>query len=76
VTKKAFVEAVDLAMSTFCLLDACVPELRVNEGLLKAAMTEELFVTDEVYKRVSAGELFRDAYLAVKTEFHGKVGGS
>jgi argininosuccinate lyase len=76
VTKKAFVEAVDLAMTTLGLLDACVPELRVNEGLLKAAMTEELFVTDEVYKRVAAGELFRDAYLAVKTEFHGKVGGS
>merc|ERR1711904_556978 len=75
-TKKAFVEACDLCTSTLKLLDACVPELRVNQELLKASMTKELFVTDDVYKRVAAGELFRDAYLAVKTEFHGKVGGS
>merc|ERR1712166_252352 len=51
VTKKAFVEAVDVAMQTL--------------GLLEAAMTKELFVTDDVYKRVAAGELFRDAYLSV-----------
>merc|ERR1712070_528009 len=76
VTKKAFVEAVDLAMQTLRLLEACVPELRVNEELLKASMTKELFVTDEVYKRVAAGELFLDAYLAVKCEFHIKNGGS
>jgi len=76
VTKKAFVEAVDLAMQTLGLLDACVPEIRVNQELLKASMTKELFVTDEVYKRVAAGELFRDAYLAVKQEFHSKNGGS
>merc|ERR1719379_2460240 len=76
VTKKAFVEAVDLAMQTLGLLDACVPDLRVNRDRLAAAMTKELFVTDEVYKRVAAGELFRDAYLTVKQEFHSKVGGS
>merc|ERR1712187_364888 len=69
VTKKAFVEAVDLAMQTLSLLEACVPELKVNRELLKASMTKELFVTDEVYKRVAAGELFRDAYLTVKQEF-------
>merc|ERR1712178_77041 len=51
VTKKAFVEAVELAMDTLRLLEACVPELRVNQEQLKAAMTRELFVTDDVYKR-------------------------
>jgi argininosuccinate lyase len=76
VTKKAFVEAVDLAMQTLSLLEACLPELKVNQELLKAAMTKELFVTDEVYKRVAGGELFRDAYLTVKQEFHSKMAGS
>merc|ERR1719506_794466 len=66
VTKKAFVEAVDVAMQTLALLEACIPELRVNKGNLEAAMSRELFVTDDVYKRVAAGELFRDAYLSVK----------
>merc|ERR1719316_903493 len=37
VTKKAFVEAVDLAMQTLGLLEACVPEVRVNQELLKAS---------------------------------------
>merc|ERR1712032_1805374 len=70
VTKKAFVEAVDVATQTLGLLAACVPELRVKKELLEAAMTKELFVTDDVYKRVAAGELFRDAYLAVKQSFN------
>merc|ERR1740138_866553 len=40
VTKKAFVEAVGIAFQTFGLLEACVPELRVNQELLKNAMTK------------------------------------
>jgi len=72
VTKKAFVEAVGLAMTTLRLLEVCLPELKVNTERLKAAMTQELFVTDDVYKRVAAGELFRDAYLDVKRKYAGK----
>merc|ERR1719237_929264 len=45
VTKKAFVEAVDLAMQTLELLEAAVPELRVHGARLEAAMSKELFVT-------------------------------
>lgn len=72
-TKKAFVEAVELAIQTLSLLEACVPELQVNKERLEAAMTKELFVTDDVYKRVAAGELFRDAYLEVKQLFQSKT---
>merc|ERR1719482_1351605 len=70
-TKKAFVEAAELALQTLRLLEACIPELRVHQERLKSAMTKELFVTDEVYKRVAAGELFRDAYLDVKKAYSG-----
>merc|ERR1712196_726186 len=72
VTKKSFVDAVELAMQTLGLLEACVPELQVKQEQLKAAMIPELYVTDEVYKRVAAGEPFRDAYLAVKREWQDK----
>jgi len=72
VTKKAFVEATELAMQTLQLLEACLPELRLHQERLKAAMTPELFVTDDVYKRVAAGELFRDAYLDVKKQYSQK----
>merc|ERR1719453_1912893 len=39
VTKKAFVEAVDLVMQTFSLLEVCIPELQVNRERLESAMT-------------------------------------
>lgn len=68
-TKKAFVEAVELVVQTLGLLEVCVPELQVNQKRLEEAMSRELFVTDDVYKRVAAGEPFRDAYLAVKELF-------
>merc|ERR1719506_236855 len=70
-TKKAFVEAAELVLQTLALLEACIPEMRVNKEQLKSAMTKELFVTDDVYKRVAAGELFRDAYLEVKMRYSG-----
>merc|ERR1719198_1922659 len=70
-TKKAFAEAAELALQTLRLLEACVPELRIHQERLQSAMTKELFVTDEVYKRVAADELFRDAYLDVKKAYSG-----
>merc|ERR1712217_406783 len=69
VTKKTFVDGVVLAMQTLGVLDVCVPEIVVHRERLEAAMTRELFVTDEVYKRVAAGEAFREAYLDVKRSF-------
>lgn len=74
ITKKAFVEAVELCLDTLILIKECLPHLVVKKKTLEDAMTPELFVTDEVYKRVSKGESFRDAYLAVKTEFFQEKG--
>merc|ERR1712232_1070398 len=54
-TKKAFVEA--------------IPQLVVREEKLAGAMTEDLYVTDEVYKRVAAGVPFREAYASAKADF-------
>ena len=68
-TKKAFVEAVDLATSTLELLIVVIPELQIREDRLQGAMSEELFVTDEVYKKVAAGQPFREAYADAKKEF-------
>lgn len=68
-TKKAFVDACGLCTSTLRLLIAAVPELEARESHLNAAMTEELFVTDDVYKRVAAGRPFREAYAEAKADF-------
>jgi len=69
ITKKAFADASGLCLATLKLLNECIPQLEVHEERLKSAMTEELFVTDEVYRRVAQGEAFREAYATVKTEF-------
>lgn len=68
-TKTPFVEAINLIQTTLDLLIEVVPQLKVNESTLENAMTKELFVTDEVYKKVAKGEAFRDAYLEVKENF-------
>merc|ERR1712014_104193 len=68
-TKKAFVEACGLCTTSLRLLVEAIPELLVNEENLRAAMTEDLFVTDEVYKKVAAGTPFREAYVLAKEEF-------
>merc|ERR1719382_377269 len=71
-TKKAFVEACELCTSTLELLLAIIPELLVKEEKLRGAMTPDLYVTDEVYRRVAAGKPFREAYLEAKDEFFAK----
>lgn len=39
---------------------------------LNSAMTHELYLTDRLYDRVTAGEPFRDAYQRVKSDFFWK----
>mmetsp|Transcript_36648 Transcript_36648/g.80305 ORF Transcript_36648/g.80305 Transcript_36648/m.80305 type:complete len:412 (-) Transcript_36648:116-1351(-) len=68
-TKKAFVEACGLCITTLQVLLEAVPALAVREDRLRAAMTEDLYVTDEVYKLVAAGAPFREAYATAKAEF-------
>ncbi|CAK8987041.1 unnamed protein product [Durusdinium trenchii] len=68
-TKKAFVEACELGTSTLALLKEVIPALQVREEKLKAAMTEDLYVTDEVYQLVAKGKAFREAYGEAKEAF-------
>mmetsp|Transcript_2877 Transcript_2877/g.6886 ORF Transcript_2877/g.6886 Transcript_2877/m.6886 type:complete len:414 (+) Transcript_2877:33-1274(+) len=68
-TKKAFIEACDLCISTLRLLKEALPALVVREEKLRGAMTEDLYVTDEVYKLVAAGKPFREAYGEAKEAF-------
>merc|ERR1719162_274058 len=68
-TKKAFVEACGLSVSTLRLLSEAIPALTVNEDRLRGAMTEDLYVTDEVYKKVATGAPFREAYAEAKAEY-------
>eukprot|EP00928_Gymnodinium_smaydae_P061471 TRINITY_DN45534_c0_g1_i1.p1 TRINITY_DN45534_c0_g1~~TRINITY_DN45534_c0_g1_i1.p1 ORF type:complete len:439 (+),score=102.30 TRINITY_DN45534_c0_g1_i1:67-1317(+) len=68
-TKKAFVEATTVATTTLEVLLEAIPALTVREDKLRSAMTEDLYVTDEVYRKVAKGIPFREAYALAKAEF-------
>jgi len=71
-TKKPFLYGTHLVKDTLTLLIEVLPALQVHTEALTAAMSKELFATDEVYKHVVAGVPFREAYLKVKEEFFKK----
>ncbi len=64
--KKPFVDGVELCEMTLGLLGEVIVELQVNEEVLKDSMTDDLFVTNEVYELVKNGMSFREAYIEIK----------
>jgi argininosuccinate lyase len=69
-TKKPFVEGVNLCLDTIILLTAIVEALQVNKERLKTAMTDDLYLTNQVYELVNQGLSFRDAYIKVKKDIY------
>ena len=68
-TKGAAMAACQIFLDATELARRMALGLQPNEEALKNAMTAELFVTEQVYERVNAGEDFRTAYAAVKKDF-------
>lgn len=69
-TKKPFVNGVQLCLQTIKLLPEIIASLQINEDNLKRAMTNDLFVTNEVYELVKKGKHFREAYLEIKNKYN------
>eukprot|EP00923_Selenidium_pygospionis_P004834 GHVN01008011.1.p1 GENE.GHVN01008011.1~~GHVN01008011.1.p1 ORF type:complete len:138 (+),score=19.32 GHVN01008011.1:485-898(+) len=67
-TKKMVVEGTTICLDSFSVMKEAIPHLRFNAKILQQAMTEDLFVTDEVYRRVAQGTPFRTAYSEVKVK--------
>lgn len=55
------------------MLAIAIPRLGVNTDRCRAALSGDALVTDEVMRRVEAGQPFRAAYRAVAAEFKGGV---
>ncbi len=68
-TKKPFLEGVALFEETMDILALTIPRIKTHHERLAHAMTDDLFVTEQVYERVKRGESFRDAYRAVKKQW-------
>ncbi len=71
-TKEPFMKGAELTKNTLTMLIHAVPELKINESKLQAAMTDDLYATERVYKLVAGGMPFRDAYLQIKEELFPK----
>ncbi len=62
---------VDTLRDMLRVLAVAVPDIGVDAARAQAAMRPEIFATDEVMRRVRAGERFRDAYRSVSTDVSG-----
>ncbi len=65
-TKKPFMEGVELLEQTLKILELSVNKLQVHKYKLESAMSEDLFATGKVYELVKQGVPFREAYQQVK----------
>ena len=64
--KKPLIEAFSIAESSLRIVSLLLGGIRVNAERMAAALSPEIYATDEVFKRVESGIPFRDAYREVK----------
>lgn len=69
-TKKPFVQGANLCLNTIVLLGKIVQSLKINYNEIEEAMTEDLYLTSEVYELVKKGKSFREAYIEIKKKWH------
>ncbi len=67
--KEPLFRGLDRTGAMLAMMAHAVPRLGVNAAAGRAALTGDALVTDEVMRRVDAGEPFRLAYRAVAAEF-------
>jgi argininosuccinate lyase len=66
--KEPLFKGLDRTREMLVMLTSAVPKLKVNRARAAAALAGDPLVTDEVLRRVEAGEPFRAAYRAVAAE--------
>jgi len=69
-TKKIFLDGVDLIKSNMEITQMVVQNLSVKEKNLRSAMTDDLYATEKIYKLVNKGMPFRQAYMKIKEEYN------
>jgi argininosuccinate lyase len=69
VTKEPLIKAFEASLQTLGVAELLFNNLSVNQEKCAAAMTEELFATEQAYKLVQNGVPFRDAYQLIAQKF-------
>jgi len=62
----------DCTMEMLAIAEHVMGGLQVDEGACRAAMSEELFATEEAYRLVRQGVPFREAYARVGAKYSGE----
>jgi len=66
--KASLMRSTGIVNATLELLAEVVPKIQVNKTQLADAMTDDLYVTEQVYELVKSGMPFREAYLEIKKQ--------
>ncbi|PKL43749.1 MAG: argininosuccinate lyase [Candidatus Riflebacteria bacterium HGW-Riflebacteria-1] len=69
ITKEPLIKAFEATVQTLGIAELLFANLSVNQEKCAAAMTEELFATEQAYKLVQEGIPFRDAYQMIAQKF-------
>jgi argininosuccinate lyase len=71
-TKEPVFTSFDETLACLSLMTTVARNLRIDEKACRAAMTEEIYATEEAYRLVEGGMPFRDAYRKVGEKYAGK----
>jgi argininosuccinate lyase len=69
ITKEPLIKAFAVTLQTLEIARLLFENLEVNTDKCAAAMTAELFATEEAYRLVQSGVPFRDAYQTIARKF-------
>lgn len=67
--KEPYFKGMQLMIDSLTMMNHIVLYLQVNREKLAAACSDDLYATDEVYKLVRQGHMFRDAYQIVGKKY-------
>lgn len=70
VLKEPLLRGIDRTKAMLRMMTVAVPRLEVDRHRCATALRGDVLVTEEVMRRVAAGEAFRDAYRAIAAHLH------
>ncbi len=71
-TKGPLMRALDATRDCLVVMTLVVSKMRVDAERCEAALTPEIFATEEAYRLVEQGMPFRDAYRKIAGRFSGR----
>lgn len=68
-TKEPVMNSIEITKNCLKMMILVIKDLKINKENCKKAMTKELYATEEAYKLVKKGVLFREAYKKVANNY-------